>query len=71
MYLREKPGPTFYKVKDKKTQKQNFILQNNFSGIIICLLIMLTTIIHFHDTSIAALWYVKRNRFCRYSDFSL
>ena len=71
MYLREKSEPTFYKVKDKKLQKQNFILQNNFSGIIICLLIMLTTIIHFHDTSIAALWYVKRNRFCRYSDFSL
>ena len=55
MYLREKSEPTFYKVKDKKTQKQNFILQNNFSGIIICLLIMLTTIILFHDTSIAAL----------------
>ena len=71
MYLREKPEPTFYKVKDKKLQKQNFILQNIFLGIIICLLIMLTTIIHFHDTSIAALWYVKRNRFCRYSDFSL
>ena len=71
MYLQEKPETTFYKVKDKKPQKQNFILQNNFSGIIICLLIMLTTIIHFHDTSIAALWYVKRNRFCRYSDFSL
>ena len=71
MYLREKSEPTFYKVKDKKLQKQNFILQNNFSGIIICLLIMLTTIIHFHDTSIAALWYAKRNRFCRYSDFSL
>ncbi len=74
MYLREKPEPTFYKVKDKKPQKQkNKILffKIVFSGIIICLLIMLTTIIHFHDTSIAALWYVKRNRFCRYSDFSL
>ena len=30
MYLQEKPEPTFYKVKDKKTQKQNFILQNIF-----------------------------------------
>lgn len=33
MYLREKPEPTFYKVKDKKPQKQkkqSFILQNNF-----------------------------------------